>query len=259
MYPEQYPELVTFLNNVGAFDCASEELLHEVDIDPHEFTRPEDWNTNSNPPYAYYLYYIYANIKVLNGLRKEKGMNTFEFRPHCGQSGDRMHAVAGFLTADSIQHGVMLDGQNTLQYLYILGQIGISSSPIQQSALYNSQVDPFRKMFERGMKICLSTDNPLHTHITKEPLTEEYTSAMKKWKLTQTDLLEIARNSVLISSFPEKYKNEWIGENWKLSGEESNDPNKTSVPMMRYQYRRSIMENEFITFERWLKEADIHY
>ena len=46
---------------------------------------------------------------------------------------------------------------------------------------------------------------------------------MKKWKLSQTDLLEIARNSVLISSFPDKYKDEWIGDKWKSLRFENGD------------------------------------
>ena len=39
-------------------------------------------------------------------------------------------------------------------------------------------------------------------HLTKEPLVEEYSVAAQVWKLTATDLCEIARNSVLHSGFP---------------------------------------------------------
>ncbi|EKE37441.1 hypothetical protein ENUP19_0253G0036 [Entamoeba nuttalli] len=256
LHPEQHPNLAKFLSNCGAFDCASEELLHEEEIDPRNIITPDEWNMDENPPYEYYLYYLYANITVLNGFRKEKKLNTFDFRPHCGQAGDRMHGAAAFLTANSITHGVMIDGQNTLQYLYILAQIGISSSPIQQAALYGGVVDPFRKMFERGMRICLSTDTPLHTHITKEPLTEEYSSAMKNFQLTQTDLAEIARNSVIISSFPQEYKEKWIGKDYKLPGIAGNDSSKTSIPDMRLEFRQRIIDNEIRTFEKWLKNSD---
>ena len=42
----------------------------------------------------------------------------------------------------------------------------------------------------------------LQIHLTKEPLVEEYSVAAQVWKMTATDLCEIARNSVLHSGFP---------------------------------------------------------
>ena len=35
----------------------------------------------------------------------------------------------------------------------------------------------------------------------KEPLMEEYSIAAQVWKLSQTDMCELARNSVLMSGF----------------------------------------------------------
>ena len=48
---------------------------------------PDQWTDAENPPYSYYIYYMYANIATLNHLRQERGMNTFVFRPHCGEAG----------------------------------------------------------------------------------------------------------------------------------------------------------------------------
>lgn len=31
---------------------------------------PDIWTSEQNPPYSYYLYYMYANIMVLNNLRR---------------------------------------------------------------------------------------------------------------------------------------------------------------------------------------------
>ena len=31
---------------------------------------PQDYNGDENPPYAYYLYYLYANMVVLNHFRR---------------------------------------------------------------------------------------------------------------------------------------------------------------------------------------------
>jgi hypothetical protein len=42
----------------------------------------------------------------------------------------------------------------------------------------------------------------LQIHLTKEPLVEEYSVAAQVWKLSATDLCEVARNSVLHSGFP---------------------------------------------------------
>lgn len=41
-------------------------------------------------------------------LRRERGLNTFQFRPHCGEAGSITHLVTAFLTADNISHGLNL-------------------------------------------------------------------------------------------------------------------------------------------------------
>ena len=35
-------------------------------------------------------------------------MNTFQFRPHCGEAGAVTHLLASFMTADNISHGLNL-------------------------------------------------------------------------------------------------------------------------------------------------------
>lgn len=35
-------------------------------------------------------------------------MNTFMFRPHCGEAGAITHLLAAFMTADNISHGLNL-------------------------------------------------------------------------------------------------------------------------------------------------------
>jgi len=32
--------------------------------------KPEQWTSEKNPSYTYYVYYMYANILVLNNLRR---------------------------------------------------------------------------------------------------------------------------------------------------------------------------------------------
>ena len=39
---------------------------------------------------------------------RERGFNTFAFRPHCGESGAATHLVCGFMLAENISHGLLL-------------------------------------------------------------------------------------------------------------------------------------------------------
>jgi adenosine deaminase len=40
--------------------------------------------------------------------RQSLGLNTYQFRPHCGEAGTVDHLAATFLTAESISHGILL-------------------------------------------------------------------------------------------------------------------------------------------------------
>lgn len=51
---------------------------------------------------------------------------------------------------------------------------------------------------------------------------EEYCVAAQVWKLSATDLCEIARNSVLQSGFEHPFKAHFVGENYVLDGPEGN-------------------------------------
>ena len=62
-------------------------------------------------------------MEVLNELRMTRGLNTFAFRPHAGETGDPMHLASTYMLCQSINHGVNLHGQVSLQYLYYLDQV----------------------------------------------------------------------------------------------------------------------------------------
>jgi AMP deaminase len=51
---------------------------------------------------------------------------------------------------------------------------------------------------------------------------EEYTIAAKRWGLTDCDMSEIARNSVLMSGFQHRLKSQWLGHNYYKAGPEGN-------------------------------------
>ena len=42
-------------------------------------------------------------------------MNTFVFRPHCGEAGPVQHLICGFLLAENISHGLLLRKVITLK------------------------------------------------------------------------------------------------------------------------------------------------
>lgn len=49
-----------------------------------------------------------------------RGLNTFKFRPHCGEAGNIDHLATAYLIADGINHGVELNKSPVLTYLYYL-------------------------------------------------------------------------------------------------------------------------------------------
>ena len=55
-----------------------------------------------------------------------------------------------------------------LQYLYYLAQIGIAMSPLSNNSLFlNYHRNPLPEYHARGLKVSLSTDDPLQFHFTK--------------------------------------------------------------------------------------------
>lgn len=126
-------------------------------------------------------------------LHRERGLNTFQFRPHCGEAGSITHLVTAFLTADNISHGLNLKKvqkgffqfainiyphcNNTLryrpqspvlQYLYYLAQVPIAMSPLSNNSLFlEYSKNPLREFLQKGLCVSLSTDDPMQFHYTK--------------------------------------------------------------------------------------------
>ncbi|XP_071284070.1 AMP deaminase 3 isoform X4 [Agelaius tricolor] len=203
--PKDHKELHLFLKYVTGFDSVDDESKHSGHMFSDKSLNPDLWTSEKNPPYSYYLYYMYVNIMLLNNLRRERGMCTFLFRPHCGEAGSITHLVSAFLTADNISHGLLLKKSPVLQYLYYLAQIPIAMSPLSNNSLFlEYSKNPLREFLHKGLHVSLSTDDPMQFHYTKEALMEEYAIAAQVWKLSTCDLCEIARNSVLQSGLSDK-------------------------------------------------------
>ncbi|KAG0372651.1 AMP deaminase [Mortierella sp. AD032] len=242
--PTSHPNLHIFLQRVIGFDSVDDESKAERRI-YRKYPYPRVWDMPQNPPYSYYIYYMFANMTSLNCFRQKRRFNTFVFRPHCGEAGDTDHLTSAFLTAFGISHGILLRKVPALQYLYYLAQIGIAMSPLSNNALFlDYERNPFPTFFQRGLNVSLSTDDPLQFHFTKEPLIEEYSVAAQIWKLSGADMSEISRNSVAHSGFENRIKKHWIGKKWYLPGIPGNDMAKTNVPNIRVAFRYETLLEE---------------
>ncbi|RDI89418.1 hypothetical protein Vi05172_g435 [Venturia inaequalis] len=208
--PSSHPKLHIFLQRVIGFDSVDDESKTERRLF-RKFPLPKDWNTRQNPPYSYWIYYVFANMASLNVWRKQRGFNTFLLRPHCGEAGDTDHLAAAVLCCHSISHGLLLRKVPLLQYIFYLEQIGIAMSPLSNNALFLAyERNPFLPYFRRGLNVSLSTDDPLQFAFTKEPLIEEYSVAAQIYKLTAVDMCELAKHSVEQSGFEHVVKQRWI-------------------------------------------------
>ncbi|KAJ2571544.1 AMP deaminase [Coemansia sp. RSA 1813] len=235
--PSTHPKLHLFLQRVVGLDSVDDESKHECQLQM-DLPLPREWDNDKAPPYAYYCYYLMANLCPLNQWRNICGYSTFAFRPHSGEAGSTDHLAAAFLSAQSINHGALLHKVPALQYLFYLQQIGLAMSPLSNNALFQVYKNiPFNKFFQRGLNTTLSTDDPLQFHYTREPLMEEYSVAAQIWKYTSVDMCELAKNSVIQSGFSKEEKRRWVGEH----GPETE---KTNIPESRLEYRHATLDKE---------------
>ncbi|CAI4677332.1 BFH_collapsed_G0040610.mRNA.1.CDS.1 [Saccharomyces cerevisiae] len=258
--PQSHPKLHVFLQRVIGFDSVDDES--KVDRRFHrKYPKPSLWEAPQNPPYSYYLYYLYSNVASLNQWRAKRGFNTLVLRPHCGEAGDPEHLVSAYLLAHGISHGILLRKVPFVQYLYYLDQVGIAMSPLSNNALFLTyDKNPFPRYFKRGLNVSLSTDDPLQFSYTREPLIEEYSVAAQIYKLSNVDMCELARNSVLQSGWEAQIKKHWIGKDFDKIGVEGNDVVRTNVPDIRINYRYDTLStelelvNHFANFKRTIEE-----
>ena len=68
--PNTHPALHKFLQYVIGFDSVDDESKPENPLFDKDVPKPEQWCDDENPAYAYYLYYTFANLTMLNAFRK---------------------------------------------------------------------------------------------------------------------------------------------------------------------------------------------
>ena len=237
-------DLHLFLQHMVGFDCVDDESRPE--IRDANLPEPKNWTGPHNPPYRYWLYYLWANIQSLNNFRKKRGLNTFTLRPHSGEAGAKSHLACTFLLADHINHGIRLKTSPVLLYLYYLMQIGLAMSPLSNNRLFLTYAkNPFIDFFKMGINVSLSTDDPLQLHFTKDALLEEYSVARQVYGLSNCDVCELARNSVLQSGFEHPFKRHFLGKNYNKTGIFGNDMTMTNVPTIRVAYRHETLQEEW--------------
>ena len=148
--PSKYPNLHHFLKQIVGIDCVDDESKPEKRLP--RYPVPQEWTSVHNPPYSYYLYYLYvapahslppprfrthaatamrictssiscanlsASVRSLFRDSSDVRIDTIAFRPHAGEAGDPDHLASSFLLAANISHGVNLRKTPALQYLYV--------------------------------------------------------------------------------------------------------------------------------------------
>ncbi|KAM7184164.1 hypothetical protein V8F20_012336 [Naviculisporaceae sp. PSN 640] len=249
--PTSHPKLHIFLQRVIGIDSVDDESKVERRFSK-KYPVPRVWQDKQNPPYSYWIYYLYANLTSLNAWRKQRGFNTFLLRPHCGEAGDSEHLAIAALCCHSISHGLLLRKVPILQYFFYLEQIGIAMSPLSNNALFLAyERNPFHQYFKRGLNVSLSTDDPLQFAFTKEPLIEEYAVAAQIYKLSPVDMCELAKNSVKQSGYEFSIKQQWLGANFDKPGAPGNEQVKTNVPDRREEFRYRTLLEERNMVERY--------
>lgn len=280
--PTKNLKLHYFLTKVSALDllAGSFNKINDISLFEHrDLKPPSQWTDDSNPPYSYYLYYIFLNLSHLNKFRQSQNMNCLCLRNHTSSSAEAHSDPFGiisetlssnFLIGKNIINGENLQQYPILQYIYYLKQIGITMSPLcwnkrieilndDERHNCNYETHPCIKFFKTGMKVALSTSKPLFSSLTRDPLIEEYSIANSIHKLGAVDVCELARNSVLLSGFNGLLKRHWIGVKYVkedpkiapgLDWKDSDDfaIQRCNVPNMRIRFRRDAvaLEHQFI-------------
>ncbi|KAG5930021.1 hypothetical protein E4U42_003324 [Claviceps africana] len=250
--PSSHPKLHVFLQRVIGFDSVDDESKVERRLFK-KFPVPKAWDSKQNPPYSYWIYYLFANMSSLNFWRRKRGFNTLVMRPHCGEAGDSEHLAVALLCCHSISHGLLLRKVPLLQYAFYLEQVGIAMSPLSNNALFLAyERNPFHQYFKRGLNVSLSTDDPLQFAFTKEPLIEEYAVAAQIYKLSPVDMCELAKNSVKQSGYEASIKRMWLGPDFDKPGRRGNMMVKTNVPDRREEFRYHTLLQERDVIRRYV-------
>jgi len=239
--PEDNPELAWFFPFLRIIDTVDDESTDDA-FDFFDLPAPDYWTSEENPPYSYYHYYMHVNLARLKALWQSRSKAedaegfALTLRPHCGEAGPTHHLLTAFILCRGVSHGIQLDQDPALQYLYYLAQVPIAVSPISNSVLFLKYCEnPFPRFLHRGLCVALTTDDPLMFHTTPTPVLEEYATARHAFDLDDTDLAEVARNSC-IAAFSDEERSVIHGDD---------NPHLTNIPPRRLLFRAHCLAREW--------------
>jgi hypothetical protein len=152
----------------------------------------------------------------------------------------------GWLLAHGVNHGITLENEPALQYLYYIDQIPLALTPLSNDTLFKKlRHSPIPKFHRIGLITCIGTDDPLQFHTTHNPLLEEYAIAAKAFRLTPMDKSEMATYSIKASCFEHRWKEQWLGKTyWHGDPYVANNPLKSNLGDIRPHYRSEALQRE---------------
>ena len=62
--------ILLLLSQVTGLDSVDDESKNELSKFDNNSPQPADWDMADNPPYSYYIFYMYANLTTLNNFRR---------------------------------------------------------------------------------------------------------------------------------------------------------------------------------------------
>ncbi|VDM60447.1 unnamed protein product [Angiostrongylus costaricensis] len=81
--PSSHPDLYRFLQQVSGIDSVDDESKHEFVHFDRSTPTPPNYKDAENPPYNYYLFYMYANLTALNAFRRTQSLHCFCLHNYC--------------------------------------------------------------------------------------------------------------------------------------------------------------------------------
>lgn len=73
-------KISVFSQMVGFDSVDDESRVSKFTMEGGDLPTPEKWTSDCNPPYSYWLYYMYSNIRALNLFLEARGLRTLSFR-----------------------------------------------------------------------------------------------------------------------------------------------------------------------------------
>lgn len=229
-----------FLSCIKGFDSVDNEGEPDekyynnigTEIDNSQIKKKMKENEKNNPfTFAMYLYFMRYFISDLNKQLKSNDHILFTFKPHAGELGPSHHLLTAYLLSDSICHGtnlidietaskysnskdVILNNKNgVLLELYRDDRVGCSLSPTSNNYLSRSyKCLHLDVLFNVGLLMSISTDDPLMFHMTEDPLLEELTIVKNMYNFSLVDIYELIINSHMIRNNI-KYLQSYINSN----------------------------------------------